>query len=99
MNSMLILRKLDKNEDGNQWNASKVNSMEAKFVEALFCLIVEVEYGGICYYNDTLFTDNENIFSLEKFQQVFTQQKTFEKSKENDYCIRCLWQIDASYSQ
>lgn len=40
-------RKLDKNEEGNQWYASKVNSMEFKFDEALFCQIVEVEDSGV----------------------------------------------------
>lgn len=74
--------KADKDDDCNKWNASRVNSMEFKFDEALFCRIVEVEYSGVCYYNNTTLTNDGIIFSLEKFQEVLLKGKNLKGLKE-----------------
>lgn len=38
--------------------------------------------GSVFYYTNTTITSDENNFSLEKFQQAFTQGKKFEKFKD-----------------
>lgn len=56
--------------------------MEFKFDEALFYRIIGVNDGGIRYYNHSTLTENESIFSIEKFRHVFTKGQKFEKSEK-----------------